>query len=377
MPSLPKNKLVPLIVASVVLVALLIGGVFWWQNKQRWEATENAYVQADTVVVSPQVTGYVAEVLVVDNQRVAPGQELVRLDPSEAQAAFLQAQANVAAAEAAVQNVDDRARLGQAQIAQAAAGVSSAQAQAQVASADMERSIVDGTRTVLRAAERAGGPRVVYVSSISAINGAEEPILFDEQSPCTLPLDDPAFVFVKTKRSAEDLCREAAGRGLPAVIVNPCETFAPWDTGLITSRNLINWWKMPLVTVTAGGVCVGHGEDVARGITAALTRGRPGERYILGGENITVQQMAERFFEALGERRSVLVVPTALARGFTRFAQTVGLPLPYTPQIIPFASRWWYMNSQKAQTELGVRFRGAAEAIAPTARWLRDGGWLR
>ena len=246
-----------------------------------------------------------------------------------------------------------------------------------VTSADMERSIVDGTRTVLRAAERAGGPRVVYVSSISAINGAEEPILFDEQSPCTLPLDDPAFVFVKTKRSAEDLCREAAGRGLPAVIVNPCETFAPWDTGLITSRNLINWWKMPLVTVTAGGVCVGHGEDVARGITAALTRGRPGERYILGGENITVQQMAEHFFEALGERRSVLVVPTALARGFTRFAQTVGLPLPYTPQIIPFASRWWYMNSQKAQTELGVRFRGAAEAIAPTARWLRDGGWLR
>ncbi len=139
MPSLPKKKLVPIIVASVVALALLVGGIFWWQNKQRWEATENAYVQADTVVVSPQVTGYVAEVLVADNQRVAPGQELVRLDPSEAQAAFLQAQANVAAAEAAVRNVDDRARLGQAQIAQAAAGVSSAQAQAQVASADMER----------------------------------------------------------------------------------------------------------------------------------------------------------------------------------------------------------------------------------------------
>jgi len=134
-----KKKLVPLAVAGVVFIALVIGGIFWWTNKQRWEATENAYVQADTVVVSPQVTGYVAEVLVTDNQRVAPGQELVRLDPAEAQAAFLQAQANVAAAQAAVRNVDDRAALGQAQIAQAAAGVSSAQAQASMASADLDR----------------------------------------------------------------------------------------------------------------------------------------------------------------------------------------------------------------------------------------------
>ena len=134
-----KKKLVPLIVAAVVVVALVIGGIFWWTNKQRWEATENAYVQADTVVVSPQVTGYVAEVLVTDNQRVAPGQELVRLDPAEAQAAFAQAQANVAAAQAAVRNVDDRASLGQAQVAQAAAGVSSAQAQASMATADLDR----------------------------------------------------------------------------------------------------------------------------------------------------------------------------------------------------------------------------------------------
>lgn len=139
MPKIPKNKLVPIAVAAVVAVVLLVGGVFWWQGKERWEATENAYVQADTVVVSPQVTGYVAEVLVADNQRVAPGQELVRLDPAEARAAVLQAEANVAAAEAGLRNVDDRASLGQAQIAQAAAGVSSARAQAQVASTDLDR----------------------------------------------------------------------------------------------------------------------------------------------------------------------------------------------------------------------------------------------
>jgi membrane fusion protein (multidrug efflux system) len=139
MPSLSKKKLIPLVVASVTLVVLLVGGFFWWQGKERWEATENAYVQADTVVVSPQVTGYVAQVLVSDNQRVAAGQELVRLDQAEALAAVAEARANVAALEAAVRNVDDRASLAQAQVAQASAGVASAQAQARLSSADLDR----------------------------------------------------------------------------------------------------------------------------------------------------------------------------------------------------------------------------------------------
>lgn len=139
MPALPRKKLVPLIVASVAALVLLVGGILWWQGKQRWEATDNAQVQADTVVISPQVTGYVAEVLVSDNQRVAPGQELVRLDPAEARAALAQAEANLAAAEAAVRNVDDRASLAQAQVAQASAGVASARAQARMASTDLER----------------------------------------------------------------------------------------------------------------------------------------------------------------------------------------------------------------------------------------------
>lgn len=246
-----------------------------------------------------------------------------------------------------------------------------------ITSTQMERSIVDGTRTVLRAARRAGNPRVVYASSISAINGSEEPALFDEDSPCTLDLADPAFAFVRTKRAAEELCREAARDGLPVVVVNPCETFAPWDTGLITGRNLINWWRMSPVLVTPGGVCVGHGEDVSNGIAAALERGRPGERYILGGENIPVRRMAELFFEALGERRRILAAPTRLARGFTRLAIGLRLPLPYNPYIIPFASRYWYMDSRKAQKELGVTFRPAADAIGPTARWLREAGYLR
>jgi membrane fusion protein (multidrug efflux system) len=134
-----KKKTLTLIAGGAAAVILLVGGGIAWASSQRWQGTENAYVQADTVTVSPQVTGYVSEVLVSDNQIVQPGQVLVKIDPADAQAALAQAQANVAAAQAAVQNVDDRASLAQAQIAQQAAGVRSAQAQASLAQTDLGR----------------------------------------------------------------------------------------------------------------------------------------------------------------------------------------------------------------------------------------------
>ena len=88
---------------------MLIGGFVWWTNKQHYESTDNAFVQADTVLVSPQVAGYVTEVLVSDNQRVEAGQVLIRLDDADARAELAQAEAELAALQAGVQNVDARA----------------------------------------------------------------------------------------------------------------------------------------------------------------------------------------------------------------------------------------------------------------------------
>lgn len=133
------KKRLPLIVGGVVVLALLIGGVFWWQGKQRWEATDNAFVQADTTLVSPQVAGTVIEVLVGDNQRVEAGQVLVRLDDADARARLAQAEANLAALGAAVDNVDARAAQEQATIAARAASVAQAQAQADLAQSQVDR----------------------------------------------------------------------------------------------------------------------------------------------------------------------------------------------------------------------------------------------
>lgn len=139
--SLPPEikKRLPLIAAVTVGVALLVGGFVWWQGKQRWEATDNAFVQADTTLISPQIDGYVVQVLVQDNQRVQPGQVLVRLDDADAKARLAQAEANLQALIAAVGNVDARAVQEQAAVAARAAAVGQAEAQAGLAQAQVDR----------------------------------------------------------------------------------------------------------------------------------------------------------------------------------------------------------------------------------------------
>ena len=134
-----RKGLVPLAAAVVVGLAVIIGGTFWWLDKQHYEKTDNAFVQADTVLISPQVAGYVTEVLVSDNQHVEAGQVLARIDAAAFQSRRVQAEANARALEAAVGGVDDKAALERAMIAQKQAGVASAQAEAGRVGADLKR----------------------------------------------------------------------------------------------------------------------------------------------------------------------------------------------------------------------------------------------
>ncbi len=136
-PELKKR--LPLFVAGLVALLLLVGGAVWWINGQRFEKTDNAFVQADTTNVAPQLSGRVTEVLVGDNQRVEAGQVLVKLDDADQQAELAQAQANLQAAIAAVGNVDAQAAQEQAAIAARAAAVTQAHAQANLANAEVER----------------------------------------------------------------------------------------------------------------------------------------------------------------------------------------------------------------------------------------------
>lgn len=131
--------LAPLLAGALTTVALAVGGAYWWRQKQAFTTTDNAFVQADKVAISPLVDGYVTEVLVTDNQAVQAGQLLVRIDPASLRARLARAQAETRALEAAVQGVDDKAALEQSMIVQKAGGVDAARARADMAAAEQAR----------------------------------------------------------------------------------------------------------------------------------------------------------------------------------------------------------------------------------------------
>jgi dihydroflavonol-4-reductase len=234
----------------------------------------------------------------------------------------------------------------------------------------MDEVVISGTTNVLDAAKRAGNLRTVFVSTAAAVNGSDSPVLFDETSDCTLDLRK--FNYSRVKRIAENACRMAAHAGLPVSIVNPTEVYGPNDTALNTAGNLVDFAHSTPVLVCRGGTSVVHVDDVADGIVLALERGVAGERYILGGENLSVAELARLTLDLLGRKTAVVRLPNSLVRASGRAAQALSAPFPVNPSIIPYATLYWFMDNGKARTELGATFRGARETLAPTLEWLAE-----
>jgi dihydroflavonol-4-reductase len=244
----------------------------------------------------------------------------------------------------------------------------------------MDEVVEGGTRNVLDAARaEPRKPRVVFVSSILAVNASEAPRTFDETAEFTIP--DRKLKYSRSKRIAEKMCRDAfLEHGVPTVVVNPGEVYGPNDTALITAGNLIDFAKSKPVLVCNGGTSVVYVDDVALAIVRAMEKGKPGERYILGGENLTVKQLAALCLELLGpsqQKKKIVQVPNRLLKGITAVARTLHIPLPYNPHVIPYATKFWFMDNSKAKRELGVDFRGARETLQPTLAWLKQSGRIQ
>jgi dihydroflavonol-4-reductase len=238
----------------------------------------------------------------------------------------------------------------------------------------MDELIEGGTRNVLDAAGAQGGTPVVFVSSVVAVNGSTAPRTFDETATFTLP--DAKLKYSRCKRKAEQLCAAAIKDGVPVVIVNPGEVYGPGDTAMITAGNLVDFARARTVLVCRGGTSVVHVDDVALAIVRALEKGRVGERYILGGDNLTIKQLAELCLLLLGQKKSIVTVPNVIIKPLTAVATTLRIPLPYNPHLVPYATKFWFMDSSKARRELGVHFRGAPETLGPTLEWLKQSGHI-
>jgi dihydroflavonol-4-reductase len=242
----------------------------------------------------------------------------------------------------------------------------------EIASDHVEQTVVEGTRGLLGAAARVDGLRFVYVSSGAAVNGSSRPEVFDETSAFTL--EGSGLRYAIAKHAAEQLVLAAAADGLDAVVVNPGETYGPDDDDWVTAgaiRDVLRGW--PALAVR-GGTSVVHVDDVAEGIVAALERGRAGERYILGGENLTVEQIVRTVLALASSRKPVVLVPAGVLRSAVRVCQTLRLPPPLPPDLVGYACRYWFTSSEKAKRELGYRHRPAREALASVVAWIQPNG---
>ena len=239
---------------------------------------------------------------------------------------------------------------------------------------EMNRANVDGSRALFRAAQSAGVERMVYCSSVAALGLVGDGTPADETTPNAL--DKVVGVYKRSKYLAEQAVLALAREGLPIVIVNPSAPVGPRDikptpTGKMIADTAAG--RMPAFVDT--GLNVAHVDDVANGHALALERGRVGECYILGGEDMTMQHMLAVVAEAAGRKPPRIKLPHGalypLALASEALARIAGIEPIVTRDILAMAKKKMFFSSAKARAELGYVSRPARDAIVDAVGWFR------
>jgi dihydroflavonol-4-reductase len=246
---------------------------------------------------------------------------------------------------------------------------------------DIIRTNVDGTRTLMEAAKRAAVERIVYTSSVATLKARPGGAPSDE----TFPLDENAAVgaYKYSKVVAERLVEKmVAEQSLPAVIVNPSTPIGPGDVRPTPTGRIIveaASGRMPAFVDT--GLNLVHVEDVAAGHIAAWKKGRIGQRYILGGQDVLLGDMLAEIARRAGRKPPKLRLPRRLifpiAYGAEAIAYVTGKEPFVTTTGLKLAKDLMFFSSAKAEHELGYHPRPYSEAIADAITWFRQNGYLK
>jgi len=242
---------------------------------------------------------------------------------------------------------------------------------------ELYRSNVDGTRNVLEAAHNAGVERVVYTSTVGCI-GMPQDQLGNETTPVSLA--DMTGHYKRSKWLAEQVALEKARAGFPVVIVNPTapigdHDWKPTPTGKIILDFLRD--KMPAFIDT--GLNLVDARDTAIGHLLAAERGRPGERYILGCENLTLAQILNRLSAITHKPAPKTQIPYAIAYAAgvitTAWADISGRE-PLAPlEAVKMARKKMFVSHAKAAAELGFSPGPVDNALTRAVEWFRANGY--
>ncbi|HKC70829.1 MAG TPA: hopanoid-associated sugar epimerase [Terriglobales bacterium] len=245
---------------------------------------------------------------------------------------------------------------------------------------EMYRSNVEGTRNIIQLAQQSGVRRVIYTSSVATMGFTSNGHLADENSP--VKLGDMIGHYKKSKFQAEQVALEAARAGVDVVVVNPTTPVGERDIKPTpTGRIVVDFLKRKFPAYVDTGLNLVDVTEVARGHVAALERGRRGERYILGGENLTLKQILDKLAALTGlpSPRVKLPYAVAMASGVVDTAFT-GLLLRREPRVTVDAVRMgrkkMFVSSAKAERALGWKIVPVDDALRRAVEWFREHGYI-
>lgn len=239
---------------------------------------------------------------------------------------------------------------------------------------------VQGTRAVMAMARRHKVRRVVYTSSVAVLAPRTDGTAVDERA--VMAADDAIGAYKKSKILAEQAVLEAVARdGIPAVIVNPSTPIGPRDlrptpTGRIIVEAAMG--RMPAFVDT--GLNLVHVDDVAEGHLLALEKGRIGERYILGGEDVSLQAMLGDIARLSGRKPPTVAIPRPLLYPVAAVAEAVAAVTKREPFVtldgLRMSKYRMFFSSDKARAELGYQARPYRAAIKDALDWFQASGYL-
>ncbi len=239
---------------------------------------------------------------------------------------------------------------------------------------------VDGTRNVIGAACEVGVRRIVHTSTVGAL-GIPEDGPGREDTPVTI--DAMVGPYKRSKFLAEQAALEAARAGAPVVIVNPSTPVGAFDyKPTPTGRIIVDFLNRRMPAYLDTGLNLVDVEDVARGHMLAAERGRIGEKYILGSENLTLEEFFARLAKLSGLPAPKLRIPYAVAFGFALGAEAFARAVTHKPPRaslteVRMARKKMFFDSSKAMAELGYRPSPVDAALSRAIEFFRDSGAAR
>ena len=237
---------------------------------------------------------------------------------------------------------------------------------------------IEGTRNVLQAAHAAGVKRVVYTSSASVLGQPPFGQAVDETAPFNMRPEQ--FHYGYTKVLAEQVCQEFVAQGLDVVILNPSVIMGPRDVNVIGGAMVLESAQRNLFYYAPGGVNMVDVADVCEAHLSAALRGRPGQRYIIGAENLWHKDIFGMAADVVGKPRPTLEVPAwvlnSLSRPVDWARRVVKLKLPIDGQQMRFSTQTFWFISDKARAELGLKTRPFLETVQRAYGWYKANGYL-